>query len=127
MSKESTSQIVKKYKSTILCILAKVKITKPKCHELYEEFETLWVEEDFIGLPLCVKEEIWFYSNETRQRLLSEYTILLFDDGNGNKSILNKTELPYKQAFYWFDVKETRNDDGIVTITKTPTDKVYLE
>jgi hypothetical protein len=127
MAKESTPQIVSKYKCLIVNILAGAKITKPTSLELFEQLNNLWSDEEFSHLPLYAKMELFDYSDNKRVQFIQENTILLFNDGNGNKSISNKTELPGKQAFYWFDVKETCNDDGIITITKTPTDKVYLE
>ena len=127
MTQESILQTVSKYKCRIVSILASAKITKPTGLELMGQLNNLWIEYLFFSLPLYAKKELFAYSDDKRIQLTVEYTVLLFNDGNGNKSISNKTEFACEQSIYWLDVKETITDDGIITITKTPTDKVYLE
>ena len=130
MSQESTLQTVGLYKCLIVSILASAKITKPTSLELFEQLKNLLSDEEFTRLPLYAKEEIWRYSDDKRSQLIDEYTILLFNLDGGIRTITAPSS-PHRRnnkgTLYWYEVKETCNDDGIITITKTPTDKVYLE
>ena len=127
MAKETTSQIVSKYKCLIVSILASAKITKPTSLELMGQLNKLWIAEEFSRLPLYAKEELFEYSDNKRIQLTDECTVLLYNDDNGNKSISNKTEFSCEPSIYWYEVKEICSNDGTMVIIKTPTDKVYLE
>jgi hypothetical protein len=127
MAKETTSQIVSKYKCLIVNILAGAKITKPTGLELMGQLSNLWSDEEFSSLSLYAKEELFEYSDNKRIQLTDEYTVSLYTDDNGNKSISNKTEFACEPSIYWYEVKEICSNDGTMVIIKTPTDKVYLE
>ena len=127
MSQESTSQIVSRYKTIVRTILDRVKINKPTYLELYSEFDELWINEDFMGLPMYAKKEIWNFSNECRARLLYDHTVFLYNLDDGIRTITAPDE-PHrnnKGTLYWYEVKEICSNDGTMVITKTPTDKVY--
>jgi hypothetical protein len=113
----------------------------PTAIELREEFNKVYSSDQFTRMPDWAKSSVRQHHLQILERIYREHTMQLYVLPNGDKVITqgawdsfpeemresarNGGKLPLK--FFWCKVEETCTQNGVVTRTSTPTDKVYYE
>jgi hypothetical protein len=106
-------------------------VFKPTCSELRESLMEIFNRE-FKSLPLYAKERIKEYKKTILDRILRENVIELYSTKNGyihgyeNVPEDEKKSFSMISKFYWLEVIKTVDENGVITITKIPTDKIYI-
>ena len=128
------------FKRRIASVYRNAIFSRPSMLTLAQEFDRIRMDYPKT-LPLWVKESLSNYRMELRDNLINNYTLQMYVLPSGKKVltrfawdsfdeesrnfIKNGGNLPIKT--FWLSVEEKITPEGVIIVTKTPTDDVYWE
>lgn len=140
MRLETANRYVGEFECIIQSIYSGAKYYKHTSDQLVEELiQRIYSTNEYKKLPQWAKDKIYDRWYHMRKNMIDKYIRLFYIGLDGRKipthkawdlfteeeKELSRTNNPLPIHHLWMDETVVNHDDGSVTITLTPTDKVY--